>query len=73
MPSLLIKRLPPYLLQKLQEAARSHHRSLSGEAVAILERAFRDDGPSVPAFEPVCGPIPLTQELLDRARHEDRP
>ena len=71
MPGLLIKDLPPHLHQKLKEQARSHHRSMTREALAILETALISESPP-PLPAPVKGRFPLTQEWLDKAIRESR-
>ena len=40
MPSLLIKDLPPELHRKLKEEAARHHRSMTRQALALLEEAL---------------------------------
>ena len=40
MPGLLIKDLPPELHKKLKESAARHHRSMTKEALYILERGL---------------------------------
>lgn len=76
MPGLLIKDLPDDVHQRLKHRAEAHHRSLGREALVILEEALQDAaGP--PALEEIDrlrahGSGPLTQDLLDRARHLGR-
>ena len=40
MPGLLIKNLPPELHRKLKESAARHHRSMTKEALYLLERGL---------------------------------
>lgn len=40
MPGLLIKDLPPELHRKLKEEAARHHRSMTRQALALLEQAL---------------------------------
>ncbi len=40
MPGLLIKNLPSALHRKLKESAARHHRSMTREALALLEQAL---------------------------------
>ena len=40
MPSLSIKNVPEDVVDRLRARARSHHRSLQGELMAILEEAL---------------------------------
>ena len=77
MAGLMIRDLPCDLHERLKERARAHRRSLSKEAIVILEEALGDRaGP--PLLEEVDdlrirGARPLTQELLDDAREAGRP
>ena len=43
--NLSIKNAPDDLVRRLKARAVRHHRSLQGEALAILEAAVRDDEP----------------------------
>ena len=40
MPGLLIKDFPPELHRKLKEEAARHHRSMTRQALALLEQAL---------------------------------
>ena len=77
MPGLMIRDLPSELHKLLKERAAAHRRSLSQEAIVVLEEALRDAaGP--PSLEEVDrlrihGPKPLTQRMLDEARVAGRP
>ena len=76
MAGLLIKDLPSDLHRKLKARAAANRRSLSGEAITILESALSDrSGP--PRLEEIDalrtrGARPLRQTLIDRARRRDR-
>ena len=76
MPGLLIKELPKELHRRLKASAAANRRSLSSEAITILEQALHDrSGP--PTLEEidrlrVRGRRPLTQAMIDRARRRDR-
>lgn len=76
MPGLLIKNLPPLLHRRLRERAKTSHRSLSSEALNILEEALdeRAGPPSLTEVDTMrqTGARPLTDELLARARAEGR-
>ena len=77
MPGLLIKQLPNGLHERLRARAGAHGRSLSREAIAILEAAL-DDRAGAPSLAEVDrlrvrGKRPLTQDLLDQARSSGRP
>lgn len=70
MPGLLIKDLPPELHQRLKESAARHHRSLTKEALVLLEEALarpRRDAEPPRTFQ---GRVPMTEDLLERARGE---
>ena len=60
MPGLLIKDLPTALHQKLKMRASANRRSLSNEAITILENALRDR------------PRRLTLDEIDRLRVRPR-
>ena len=76
MPGLLIKNLPPMLHSRLRERAKTGRRSLSSEALKILEEAL-DERAGPPTLEEVdamrqSGARPLTDKLIARARAEGR-
>jgi plasmid stability protein len=76
MAGLLIKELPSELHRKLKTRAEANRRSLSSEAITILETAL-DDRSGPPTLEQidklrVRGRRPLTQSIIDRARRRDR-
>ncbi len=76
MPGILIKDVPNDVHQKLKARAEANRRSLSSEALTILERSL-DDRASHPTLEEldrarVRGRKPLRQSVVDRARHRDR-
>ncbi len=77
MPGLLIKDLPKDLHRLLKERAAAHHRSMSREALLILEGSLRDRAgpPTLAEIDNlrVRGDRPLTQRLLDLARDSGRP
>jgi plasmid stability protein len=76
MAGLLIKDLPGDLHRKLKTRAAANRRSLSAEAMTILESAL-DDRAGPPPLEDIDrmrlkGARPLTQAILDRARRDRR-
>lgn len=76
MAGLLIKDLPGDLHRKLKSRAAANRRSLSAEAMTILESAL-DDRSGPPTLEDVDrmrlkGARPLTQAILDRAKRDRR-
>ncbi|MBM4352777.1 MAG: Arc family DNA-binding protein [Deltaproteobacteria bacterium] len=77
MAGLLVKDLPDHLHVRLKERAASNRRSLSAELIMILEQVLddRSSGPSLDSIDRlrVVGSRPLTQAVLDEARHEGRP
>lgn len=76
MAGLMIRELPEELHERLKERARVNRRSLSKEAIVILEEALGDRAGSRLLEEVdelrVRGAKPLTQDLLDRARQAGR-
>jgi plasmid stability protein len=76
MAGLLIKDLPTSLHRKLKARAAANRRSLSGEALTILESALDDrSGPlTLAEIDKVRtrGRRPLTDAVLERARKRDR-
>jgi len=76
MAGLLIKELPNELHRKLKKRAEANRRSLSSEALTILEGAL-DDRSGPPTLQQidklrVHGRRALTQAVIDRARRRDR-
>jgi len=73
MAALLIRDLPPELHRKLKRSADRNRRSVTKEAIALLETALTK--PAAPQAElpvPLRGNFPLTDDLLDRAKREGR-
>ena len=71
-PGLVIKDLPAKLHRKLKAQAARHHRSMTKEVHAVLDRALsEEDRPQEvpPSFK---GRFALTDEFIDRARREGR-
>jgi hypothetical protein len=67
MPGFAIKHLPDPIHRRLKERARLHHRSMTQEALSILERGLSDAGPS--PLPPVRkGKFPLTEAWLKRVK-----
>ena len=72
MAALVIKDLPPQLHRKLKERAARHHRSMTKEALAVIEQALGEEKAlerPAPAFK---GRIPLTDKLIRDAKREGR-
>jgi plasmid stability protein len=76
MSGLLIKDLPRDLHRKLKTRAAAHRRSLSSEAIIILETALHDRSgpPTLAEIDRLRtrGQKRLNQSILDRARRRDR-
>jgi plasmid stability protein len=76
MAGLLIKELPKDLHRKLKVRAAANRRSLSDEAITILETVLHDrSGP--PTLDQIDhlrahGRRPLRQAIVDRARRRER-
>ncbi|HMO05682.1 MAG TPA: hypothetical protein PKC67_14985 [Kiritimatiellia bacterium] len=71
MPSLVIKNLPPALHRRLKEDARDHHRSMTQQAIVLLENGLLRTR-SIPAAKAYKGTFPLTDTFLQAAKREGR-
>ncbi len=72
MPGLLIKDLPSELHRKLKEQAARHHRSMTKEALALLQQALEPTPEVRELPPPYRGQIRLTDRLIDEAKREGR-
>ena len=75
MAALLIKDFPPKLHRKLKEVSARHRRSMTQEALMMLEEALIREEANRGHKElppPVKGPFPLTDEFLDWAKRQGR-
>lgn len=76
MAGLLIKDVPRDLHRKLKARAAANRRSLSSEALTILESALHDRSGPLTLAEidrlRTRGRRPLTDAVLERARKRDR-
>jgi len=71
MPSIIIRDLPEEVHKRLRYRAKRHHRSMTREAVSILERELLATGPvRLPPVLSASRPIP--GELIDQAIEEGR-
>ena len=61
MPGLLIKDFPPELHRKLKEEAARHHRSMTRQALALLEQAL--SGPARNAAELLPKPLKTAKQI----------
>lgn len=80
MASLTIKGIPESLLDQLRRRAAEHRRSLNSEVLHRLERSLGGGVVDPDAFLARLDQLqsrlslpPLTEELLEQARHEGRP
>lgn len=69
MPALVIKDLPVELHHRLKADAKHHHRSMTQQAIVILEQGLYRVKP-VPAFKAYEGQFPLTNEFIHEAKRE---
>ena len=71
MPSLILRDIPEEVHERLRARAERNHRSMTREAVAILEKELGASGPV--RLPPAVVPLrPLTAEEIDRAIDEGR-
>ena len=79
MATITLKNIPAPLHEALKRRARSHHRSLNGEAIDCLERVLLGKALDVPAYlERVrrlraATPAQLDDDLIREARGTGRP
>jgi plasmid stability protein len=71
MPALVIKDLPAALHRRLKDEAAEHHRSMTQEAIVILEQGLHR-ARRVPAFKAYRGAFPLTNEFINTAKRDGR-
>jgi plasmid stability protein len=67
MASLVIKDLPDNIHRRLKEEAQKAHRSMTREAIYLLETGLNDSGSAQQAHElpaPYEGKKPLTDKLI---------
>ncbi len=73
MPGLLIKELPAEVHQKLKERAAQNRRSMTKEALSILELVlFEENFPKRELPEPIKTKFPITDEFIDAAKRWGR-
>jgi len=72
MPGLVIKDFPESLHHRLKDKARKHHRSLTREALTILEEGLMRPDRVRELPRPVAGKSPINDVWLDRARDQGR-
>jgi plasmid stability protein len=73
MPGLLIKDFPEHLHQKLKQRATQNKRSMTKEALFLLERALLENGNENQALPtPFQGEFHINDEWLDKAKQAGR-
>ena len=72
MPALVIKDLPVEIHRRLKDDAIHQHRSMTQQAIVILEQGLRRVRP-IPAFKAYRGSFPLTKQFGVRCVTEDVP
>jgi plasmid stability protein len=71
MSSLILRNIPPELHSRLKRQAELHHRSMTREAVAILEKELGVSSPIV-LPDPIPAHPALTVREIERAIREGR-
>ena len=72
MPGFVIKELPEDLHQRLKERAARNHRSMTKEAIAMLEAALNENRLAEAPPPPYAGKFNLTDKFINRAKREGR-
>lgn len=72
MPGFVIKDLPKGLHRRLKARAARHRRSMTKEALALLEQALAARPPQAHAPPPFKGRFPLSDKFLDEAKRKGR-
>jgi hypothetical protein len=72
MPGLCIKDMPAEVQQKLEARAAQNRRSITKEALYLLEKALPEETPPPDPPVPFQGEFLLTDEWLDQAKREGR-
>lgn len=72
MPSLLIKDLPELLHRSLKESAESHRRSMTKEALFLIETGLQQRPRIRQMPRPYRLKRVLTKEWIDKAKREGR-
>ena len=71
MPALVIKELPIELHRRLKHEAAQQRRSMTQQAIFILEQGLQRARP-VPDFTPYKGAFALTNAFINKAKREGR-
>lgn len=72
MPSLVIKKLPEEIHNKLKTQADRHHRSMVKEAIALLEEALEVNTQIHEVPPPYEGKIKITNKFINHAKRRSR-
>jgi hypothetical protein len=74
-PGLLIKDVPVELHRRLKELARSNRRSMTKQALVLLERGLGEGHLriSLRDVQPVRAKVTVTDELIEQAVRQGRP
>jgi len=70
MPALVLKSVPPSLHSRLKQEAAVNRRSMTQEAIYLLEQGLKMPPAVFPP--PAKGKYPLTHRLLERGIREGR-
>ncbi len=71
MPALVIKDLPVEIHRRLKEEGNRNHRSMTQQAIYILEQGVRRVRP-IPPVKAYRGRFPLTNEFIREAKRVGR-
>jgi len=72
MPGFVIKEMPDVLHRRLRARAARHRRSMTQEALALLEQALEAPAARAKAPPPFEGRFALTDRFLDAAKRRGR-
>ena len=72
MPALLIKDLAPALHRKLKQAAARNRRSMTRQALVLLEEGLHGAERATELPPPLKGRFPITKRLIDQAKRAGR-
>lgn len=70
MAAILIRDVPEELHRRLQDEAKRHRRSMSKQALILLERGMKSQPPGLPP--PLKLATPVTQAMIDMAKRQGR-
>lgn len=71
MPALVIKNLPTDLHRRLKEDAYENHRSMTQQAIYLLEKGLHRVQP-IPPLKAHKGTFLLTNQFMNEAKREGR-